>query len=149
MHKLLAHAHELKVTHFTTTINTAWKLPRDYKGDDSSASPQLPSQMRTNISADKRLWTEGDIQRDPHIGIKSWHQNRYHLGHDLRNHPLSPWDESKADWVTQTLNSPHPSDSHIPDPELNKTLTREKVKEVIKRLPSDKAAEPDGITNRI
>jgi hypothetical protein len=149
MHKLLAHAHELKVTHFTTTINTAWKLLRDYKGDDSSASSQLPSQMRTNISADKRLWTEGDIQRDPHIGIKSWHQNRYHLGHDLRNHPLSPWDESKADWVTQTLNSPHPSDSHIPDPELNKTLTRQKVKEVIKRLPSDKAAEPDGITNRI
>jgi len=105
--------------------------------------------MRTNISADKRLWTEGDIQRDPHIGIKSWHQNRYHLGHDLLHLPLSPWDESKADWVTQTLNSPHPSDSHIPDPELNKTLTREEVKEVIKRLPSDKAAEPDGITNRI
>jgi len=87
---LLAHAHELKVTPFTTTINTAWKLLRDYKGDDSSASPQLPSQMRANIFADKRMWTEGDIQREPHIGIKSWHQHRYHLGHDLRNHPLSP-----------------------------------------------------------
>jgi len=52
---LLAHAHELKVTPFTTTINTAWKLLRDYKGDDFSASSQLPSQMRTNISADKRM----------------------------------------------------------------------------------------------
>jgi len=50
---LLAHAHELKVTPLTTTINSAWKLLRDYKGDDASASPQLPSQMRTNISADK------------------------------------------------------------------------------------------------
>jgi len=69
---LLAHAHEVKVTPFTTTINTAWKLLHDYKGDDSSASPQLPSQMRTNISADKQMWTEGDIQREPHIGIISW-----------------------------------------------------------------------------
>jgi len=68
---LLAHAHELKVTLFTTTINTAWKLLRDYKSDDSSVSPQVPSQMRTNISADKRMWTEGDIQREPHIGIKA------------------------------------------------------------------------------
>ena len=71
---LLAHAHELKVTPFTTTINTAWKLLRDYKGDDSSASPQLPSRIRTNISADKRMWTEWDIQREPYIGIRSWHQ---------------------------------------------------------------------------
>jgi len=66
----------------------------------------------------------------------------------LHNHPLSP-DESEADRVTQTLNSPHPSDSHIPDPELNKTPTREEVKEMLKHLPSDKAAGPDGITNRI
>jgi len=97
------------------------------------------------------MWTEGDIQRDPHIEIKSWHQHRYHLGHDLRIHPLSPCDESEADQVTQTLNSPHPSDLHIPDPELNKTPTscREEVKEKIKRLPSDKAAGADGITNRI
>ena len=63
--------------------------------------------------------------------------------------PLSPWDESEADRVTQTLKSPHPSDSHIPDSELNKTPTREEVKEMLKRLPSDKAAGPDGITNII
>ena len=68
---LLAHVHDLKVTPFTTTMNTAWKLLRDYKGDDSSSSPQLHSQMRTNISIDKRMWTEGDIQREPHIGIKA------------------------------------------------------------------------------
>jgi len=63
--------------------------------------------------------------------------------------PLSPWDESEADRVTHTLNSPHPSDSQIPDPELNKTHTREEVKEMLKHLPPDKAAGPDGITNRI
>jgi len=144
---LLAHAHELKVTPFTATINTAWKLLRDYKGDDFSASPQLPSQMRTNISADKRMWTEGDIQREPHIGIKIF---LLPLSSFLLFFPpLSPWDESEADRVTQTLNSPHPSDSQIPDPELNKTPTREEVKEMLKHLPSDKAAGPDGITNRI
>ena len=105
--------------------------------------------MRTNISAVKRIWREGDIQREPHIGVESWHQHRYHLGHDLRNHPLSPWDEFKADRVTKTLYSPHPSDSHILDPELNKPPTRVEVKEMLKHLPSDKAAGPDGITNRI
>ena len=105
--------------------------------------------MRTNISADKQMWTVGDIQQEPHIGIKSWHQHGYHLGDDLQNHPLLPWDESKADQVTRTLNSPLPSDSQIPDPELNKNPTREEIKEMLKHLPSDKAAGPDGITNRI
>jgi len=95
------------------------------------------------------MWTEGDLHQKPQIGKESWHQHRYHLGHDLRKHPLSPWDESKANRVTQTLNSPHASDSQIPDPELNKTPTREEVKVMRKHLPSDKAVGPDGITNRI
>jgi len=42
------------------------------------------------------------------------------MGHDLRNQPFSPWDESEADRVTQALNSPHPSDFNIP---LNDNLT--------------------------
>ena len=117
---LLAHAHELKVTPFTTTINIAWKLLRDYKGDDSFSSPQLPSQERTNISVDKRIWTEGDIQREPHIRIKSWHQRRYHLGHDLRHHPLSPWDETEAD-------ESHRHSTHLIHP-TPKFLTRNSTK---------------------
>ena len=91
--------------------------------------------MHTNISAVKRLWTEGAIEREPHIGIKSWHQHRYRLKHDLWN----PLDWTEADRVTQTLSTPHLSDSHIPHPTLNKTPTREEVKEMIKRIPSDKA----------
>jgi len=71
----LAHAHELRITFlntpFTTTIKTAWKLLRDYKDDDTSTSPQLPSQMCVKTSADKRMWTEGDIKCEPHVGIKS------------------------------------------------------------------------------
>ena len=42
---------------------------------------------------------------------------------------------TKADRVTQTLSTPHTSDYHIPDPDLNKTPTREEVNEMIKRLP--------------
>jgi len=45
--------------------------------------------------------------------------------------------------------APHPSDSHIPDPELNKTPPKEEVEEMLKHLPSDKAEGTDGITNRI
>jgi len=61
----------------------------------------------------------------------------------------TPWDESEADRVIKTINSTHASYSHIQDPELNKTPTREEVKEMLKHLPSDKTAGPDGITNRI
>ena len=44
--------------------------------------------------------------------------------------------ETEADRVTQTLNSPHPSDSQIPDPELNKTPTREEIKEMLAKTPA-------------
>ena len=90
--------------------------------------------MHTNFSADKPMWTEEDM-----------HQHRFRFVPFLLFLPLSPWDESEADRVTQTLNSAHPSDSQIPDPELNKTPTREEVKEMLKHLPSDKAAGADGI----
>jgi len=93
------------------------------------------------------MWTEGDIRREPHIGIRRQRQLSFLLVLFLFFPLLSPWDESEADRVTQILNSPHPSDSHIPDPELNKTPTREEFKEMLKHLPSDKAADPDGITN--
>jgi len=44
---LLAHAHELKVTPFTITINTVWKLLQDYEGDDSSASTKPPPERKS------------------------------------------------------------------------------------------------------
>ena len=44
---------------------------------------------------------------------------------------------------------PHPLDSLFSDLDLNKAPTHEEIKETIKRLPSHKAAGPDGITSRI
>ena len=43
------HTKNFRITPVNITIKTAWKLLCDYKGDDTSAFPQLPSQMRTNI----------------------------------------------------------------------------------------------------
>ena len=105
--------------------------------------------MRTNMSPDSKLRQEVIIERDSKLGIKYWHQHRYHLGHQLWRHPLSPWNELEANRVTQALNTPHPSDSRVPDPELDKTPTSDEVKDMVQKLPSDKAAGPDGITNRI
>jgi hypothetical protein len=49
------HAHEIKVTPFNATMNTAWQLLHDYKSNETAGKSQLPSQMRTNKSIDKRL----------------------------------------------------------------------------------------------
>jgi len=77
------------------------------------------------------------------------YQYRYALGHDLLGHPASPWDEEEATRVQADLDAPHPSDSHIPDPQLNMRPTREEIMTKLKHLPSVKATGPDGITNRI
>jgi len=101
--------------------------------------------MRINKSLDKRLWSPDHIQRDPTPGKHGYHQYRYALGHDLIGRPTSPWDEEEATRVQADLDAPHPSDSPIPDPQLNTRPTREEIK----ILPSDKAASTDGIANRI
>jgi len=55
---LLAHAHEknFRITPVNITIKTAWKLLYDYKGDDTSAFPPLPSQMHTIICGQRRTF---------------------------------------------------------------------------------------------
>jgi len=68
------HAHEIKVTPFNATMNTAWQLLHDYKPNEAAGKSQLPSQMRTNKSIDKRLWWPDHIQRDPALGKQGYHQ---------------------------------------------------------------------------
>jgi len=77
-------------------MNTAWQLLHHYKSNEAAGKLQLPSQMRTNKSIDKRLWCPDHIQRDPALGTQGYHQYRYALGHDLLGHPLSPWDEEEV-----------------------------------------------------
>jgi len=130
-------------------MNTAWQLLYDYKSNEVEGKPQLPSQMCTNKSVDKGLWWPDHIQRDPALGKQGYHQYIYALGHDLLGHPTSLWDEEEVIRVQADLDAPHHSDSHIPDPQLNTRPTREEIKTQRKKLPSDKAAGPDGITNHI
>jgi len=142
-------AHEIKVTPFNAIMNTAWQLLHDYKSNEAAGKSQLPSQMCTNKSINTRLWLSDHIQRDPALGKQGYHQYRYALGHNLLGHPSSPGNEEEAIPVQVDLDAPHPSDSHIPDPQLNMRPTREEIKIQLKKLPSDKAAGPDGISNRI
>jgi len=143
------HAHGIKVTPFNATMNTAWQLLHDYKSNEAAGKSQQPSQMRKNKSIDKRLCWPDHIQRDPALGKQGYHQYRYTLGHNLLGHPSSPWDEEEATRIQADLDAPHPSDSHIPHAQLNMRPTREEIKIQLKKLPSDKAAGPDEITNRI
>ena len=76
-------AHEIKVTPFNAIINTAWQLLHDYKSNEAAGKFQLPSQLRTNKSIDKRLWCPDHIQRDPELGKQGYHQYKCALGHDL------------------------------------------------------------------
>ena len=99
---LLAHAHELKVTPFTTTINTAWKLLRDYKGNDSSASPQLPSQMHTNISAHKRIFSFSPSSPSPFSFSRLGMNPKQIVSYRHSTHSTHPTRKS------QTLNSTKP-----------------------------------------
>jgi len=131
---------------------TGWvfhTIQSQFKKDKQGLKSQLPSQMRTNKSIDKRLWWPDHIQRDPALGKQGYHQYRYALGHDLLGQPSSPWDEEEATRVQADLDAPHSSDSHIPDPQLNMSPTREEIKIQLKKLPSDKAAGHDRIANRI
>jgi len=74
------------------------------------------------------------IEQEPHIGIKNYRQHRYRWAWDsiFKITLFRLGEENEADCVTQTLSMPHPSDSHISDPALNKNPTREEVKEMIK-----------------
>ena len=87
-------------------MNTAWQLLHDYKSNEAAGKSQLPSQMRTKKSSDKRLWCQDHIQRDPALGEQGYHQYRYALGHDLLGHPLSSWDEEETIRVQADLDPP-------------------------------------------
>ena len=43
------HDHEIKVTPFNATMNTAWELLHDFKSNESADKSQLPSQMHMGL----------------------------------------------------------------------------------------------------
>ena len=104
--------------------------------------------MRNNKSTDKKIWEESDgPAKTPQEVVKGYAQHQFALGDELREHPLSPWDEQEAKHTRAKVNAPHPTDSSTPDAMLNKRPTLLEVKETIAALPPNKSPGHNGITN--
>ena len=107
--------------------------------------------MKTNRLADTDpcRWVAGDLAKSALEGASAWPQHRFAVGSDMRNHPLSPWDEAAADRVEASLLGDHPADSLPTDPSLSAPFTMEECLLHLKRLLPDKSTGPDGISNRM
>ena len=81
----------------------------------------LPSRMKTNTLAatDPARWRASEIAKSQSEGAQAWHQYRYTIGHHLRNHSQSPWDEAAANAVEAAAKLPHAADTQLPDTDLN------------------------------
>ena len=77
--------------------------------------------MKTNTLAvtDPARWRASEIAQPLSADAQAWHQYRYAIGHDLRNHPQSPWDEVAANAVEAAAKLPHAADTQPPDADLN------------------------------
>ena len=111
----------------------------------------LPYRMKTNkfAATDPSRWQASDVAKSLGEGAQAWHQYRYAVGHHLRKHPLSSWDEAAADAVETAIKLPHAADAQVPDADLNAPFVQEELCSNIRRLLSDKATGPDGISNRM
>jgi len=61
-------AHDITVTPFNATMNTAWQLLHNYKSNEEEGKPQLASQMRTNKSVEPDSQTTS--KETLHLGNK-------------------------------------------------------------------------------
>ena len=73
-----------------SNLKRMWDYLRSYKTDHAKSS--LPTQLYSNASKDKRLWTNGPLT----TLAKTWHQYRSTLGQDLIGHKESPHNEETA-----------------------------------------------------
>jgi len=127
---------QLRLTPLAETQNTAKKLLKSYESATTTSKNNLPTHMRTNKSKDKRIWEESDEPtKTPHEGVKGYTHHCFALSDELREHPLSPWDEQEAKLTRAKVNAPHPIDTSTPDAILNKRPTVLEVKEAIAELP--------------
>jgi hypothetical protein len=133
-------------------MQTAWGIWRHYRSSISTDGCHgLPSRMKTNTLAatDPARWRASEIAKSQGEGAQAWHQYRYAIGHHLRNHPQSPWDEAAANAVEAAAKLPHAADAQIPDTDLNAPFVREELCSDLRRLLSGKATGPDGLSNRM
>jgi hypothetical protein len=111
-------------------MQTAWGIWRHYRSSIATdGCHRLPSRMKTNklASTDPSLWRASEIAKSQGEGAQAWHQYRYAIGHHLRNHPQSPWDEAAADAVEAADKLPYVTDTQDPDADLNASFVREEL----------------------
>ena len=122
-------------------LQTAWGIWRHYRSSIASDGCHgLPSQMKTNkfAATDPSRWQASEVAKSQGEGAQAWHQYRYAVGHHLRKHPLSSWDEAAADAVETALKLPHAADAQVPDADLNAQFVQEELCSNIRRLLSDR-----------
>ena len=133
-------------------LQTAWGIWRHYRSSIATDGCHgLPSRMKTNkfAATDPSRWQASEVAKSQGEGAQTWHKYRYAVGHHLRKHPLSPWDEAAADAVETAIKLPHAADAQVPDADLNAPFAQEELCSNIRRLLSDKATGPDSISNRM
>ena len=143
---------DVSVQTYKDQMQTAWGIWRHYRSSISTDGCHgLPSRMKTNTLAatDPARWRASEIAKSQSEGAQAWHQYRYAIGHHLRHHPQSPWDEAAANAVEAAAKLPHAADTQTPDTDLNAPFVREELCSNLRRLLSNKATKPDGLSNRM
>ena len=118
-------------------LQTAWGIWRHYRSSIATDGCHgLPSRMKTKkfAATDPSRWQAGEVAKPQGEGAQAWHQYRYAVGHHLRKHPRSPWDEAAADAVEAALKRPHAADARAPDADLNAPFVQEELCSNIRRL---------------
>jgi hypothetical protein len=105
---------DVSVQTYKDQMQTAWGIWRHYRSSISTDGCHgLPSRMKTNTLAatDPVRWRASEMAKSQSEGAQAWHQYRYAIGHHLRNHSQSSWDEAAANAVEAAAKLPHAADT--------------------------------------
>ena len=132
-------------------LQTAWGIWRHYRSSIATDGCHgLPSQMKTNkfAATDPSRWQASEVAKSQGEGAQAWHQYRYAVGHHLRKHPLSPWDEAAADAVEAAIKLPHAVDAQtrmlISMCRSHKKSCAQTFEGCCQTKPQDQTASPTG-----
>ena len=137
------------------TLNEAWSCLRKVAGKLSKGSITLPPFIlfNTHRRTDRSVWRASDSPAlTLHESGQAWHDFRHALGHHLRHHAHSTFDEAEADRVeaeVSKLTDAHTWDSLIATSALDTPPSLEEVVKTLNSLPPDKSVGIDGISNRM
>lgn len=112
-------------------------------------STPFPYLHKKKAYIDRAMWESISLPAKTSVqAAQGWSQYRRSLGHNKRNHPLSPFDKVEAyrvDSEVRTLNENfNPPPLHM----LESPVTNSEIQELSKTLPHDKSPDCDGMSNK-